>query len=63
MVNDARSLTITIVPALYRFDSKGRLMPEQGSLGKDGARCCQKDLSGGGVCITVSRMGLETLPD
>lgn len=63
ILNDAHFLTITIVPALYRLDSKGRPMPEQGSFGKDGARCCQEDLSGGGVCITVFRMELETLPD
>lgn len=63
ILNNAHFLTITIVPTLYTLDSKGRLMSEQGSFGKDSTTCCQEDLSGGGVCITVFRMEMETLPD
>lgn len=63
ILKDAHFLTTTVVHTLYRLDGKCRLMPEQGPFGKDDPRCCQEDLSGGGVCITVFRMELETLPD
>lgn len=54
ILNDAHFLTITTVPTLYRLDSKGRLMSEQGSFGKDSATCCQENLSGGGCALLYS---------